>query len=330
MSAKRPGVSAIAGSAGRFVTVVVASHERPRRLKRLLDSLAEQTLDPARWDAIVVHDSGEETERVLREHPLTAAGRLRWVSRPPGVNPPGHQRNAGWRLAEAPLIAFTDDDCRADPGWLAALIAVAQQSPEAIVQGRTLPDPLEADAWRAPHARSVTTSPPELFVQACNVLYPRTLLERVGGFDEAEPLRSGEDTDLALRAQDAGAQVVGAPEALVHHSVEPYSAAEMIRLNWKWRDLARVAKRHPQVRDTLLLRVFWRPSHASLLLALAGLVAARRRPLLALLAAPYLRARLQRRGPRGATIELPGQVAVELAEIVTMLVGSARHHTLLI
>jgi GT2 family glycosyltransferase len=311
------------------VTVVVASHERPARLGRLLDSLAEQTLDSDRWDAIVVHDSGEETERVLREHPLTRDGRLRHVRRPPGVNPPGHQRNAGWRLAGAPRIAFTDDDCRADPRWLAALLVAAEQHPDAIVQGRTIPDPREAAVWSAPHARSVTTNPPELFVQACNVLYPRALLERVGGFDETEPLQSGEDTDLALRAQETGAPVVAAPGALIHHSVVSYSVGEMIRLNWKWRDLARVAKRHPQVRTTLLLGVFWRPSHARLLLALAGLAAARRRPALALLAVPYLRALLTRRGPRAVT-ELPGHVAVELAEIVTMLAGSVRHRTLLV
>jgi GT2 family glycosyltransferase len=175
----------------------------------------------------------------------------------------------------------------------------------------------------------VTTNPPELFVQACNALYPRALLERVGGFDETEPLQSGEDTDLALRARETGAAVVAAPAALIHHSVVSYSVREMIRLNWKWRDLARVAKRHPQVRETLLLGVFWRPSHARLLLALAGLAAARRHRALALLAVPYVRAKLAQRGPR-AVPELPGHVAVEVAEILTMLAGSARHRTLLI
>jgi GT2 family glycosyltransferase len=318
------------------VTVVIASHERPLRLRWLLNSLEEQTLEPERWDVVVVHDSaGERTQELLETHPLTRAGRLRHVRRPPGMNPPGHQRNTGWRLATAPRIAFTDDDCRADPGWLAALLAAAEAHPDAIVQGKTSPDPFDESVWSAPHARSVTTNPPELFVQACNALYPRELLERVGGFDETEPLQSGEDTDLALRAQEAGAPVVAAPAAQIHHCVESYSLVRMVRLNWKWRDLVRVAKRHPQVRETLVLGVFWRPAHARLLLALAGLAAARRHRALALLAAPYLRARLVERGTgpgplAAAAVQLPGRVVVELGEIVTMLVGSARHRTLLI
>jgi glycosyltransferase involved in cell wall biosynthesis len=317
------------------VTVVIASHERPLRLRWLLNSLEEQTLAPDRWDLVVVHDSGgERTQELLETHPLTHAGRLRHVRRPPGMNPPGHQRNTGWRLATAPRIAFTDDDCRADPGWLAALLASAEEYPNAIVQGRTSPDPFEEAVWSAPHARSVATHPPELYVQACNVLYPRELLERVGGFDETDPLQSGEDTDLALRAQEAGAPVV-ASEAQIYHCVESYSLARMLRLNWKWRDLVRVAKRHPQVRETLLLGVFWRPSHAKLLLALAGLAAARRHRALALLAAPYVHAKLTARGTgpgplAAAAVQLPGRVVVELGEIATMLVGSARHGTLLI
>jgi glycosyltransferase involved in cell wall biosynthesis len=318
------------------VTVVIASHERPLRLRWLLNSLEEQTLDPGRWDLIVVHDSaGERTQELLDTHPLTQAGRLKHIRRPPGMNPPGHQRNTGWRQATAPLIAFTDDDCRADPAWLEGLLAKAKENPGAIIQGKTGPDPFEENVWSAPHPRSVTTNPPELFVQACNVLYPKELLERVGGFDEAEPLQSGEDTDLALRAQEAGAPVVAALDARIYHCVESYSVTRMLKLNWKWRDLVRVVKRHPQVRDTLLLRVFWRPSHAWLLLALAGLAAARRHPVLALLAAPYLRGTLTTRGSgpaqlAAASVQLPGRVAVELGEIATMLVGSARHRALLI
>jgi GT2 family glycosyltransferase len=251
------------------------------------------------------------------------------------MNPPGHQRNTGWRAAAAPRIAFTDDDCRTDPRWLEELLRTAERNPGAIVQGKTGPDPYEEAIWSAPHPRSVTTNPPELYVQACNVLYPRDLLERVGGFDEAEPLQSGEDTDLALRAQQAGAPVVAALDARVYHCVESYSLTRMLKLNWKWRDLVRVVKRHPQVRETLLLGVFWRPSHARLLLALAGLAAARRHPAFALLAAPYLRASLTARGSgaaqlAAASVQLPGRIVVELGEIATMLVGSARHKALLI
>ncbi len=53
------------------ISVVVASHDRPYRLRWLLNALEEQTLDRDRWEVIVAHDSrGPETEALLREHPL--------------------------------------------------------------------------------------------------------------------------------------------------------------------------------------------------------------------------------------------------------------------
>ena len=37
----------------------------------------------------------------------------------PGTGAHGRQRNVGWRAAHAGVVAFTDDDCVVDPGWLA-------------------------------------------------------------------------------------------------------------------------------------------------------------------------------------------------------------------
>jgi GT2 family glycosyltransferase len=218
---------------------------------------------------------------------------------------------------------------------LEELLSISLAHPDAIVQGRTEPDPYELEVFAAPHARSITVDPPDPYVQACNVLYPRTLLDEVGGFDESEPLYAGEDTDLAWRAQAHGARVVPAPAAVVYHSVEAYSLAGMIRLAWKWRDLARVVKRHPRARATLPFRVFWKRSHLLLLLALAGLASASVRRPLGLLSAPYVTLRVARRGlgfrrVAISVLELPGQAAVDVAEMFALLAGSLKHRTLLL
>ena len=109
------------------ISVVVPSHDRPLRLRWLLNALEEQTLSEDRWEVIVGHDSaGPETERLLREHPLAARGVLRHATLPPGSAPPGANRNAAWRMARAPLIAFTDDDCRPPAEWLAVALAAGR------------------------------------------------------------------------------------------------------------------------------------------------------------------------------------------------------------
>jgi GT2 family glycosyltransferase len=306
------------------------------RLRWLLNALEEQTLDRDRWELVIVHDSGDDTERLLREHPLAAAGVLRHVRLPAGTGAPARQRNVGWREARAPLIAFTDDDCRPAPGWLEALLTAARQDGGAIVQGRTKPDPYEAEIMRwAPRARSMDVDPPGPHAQTCNILYPRDVLERIGGLDETFPYPAGEDWDLAVRGRNAGAAFVGAPDALVYHAVDTFSLVSAIRFNRRWQSLALVWKRHPEERRVLFWGLFWKRRHAFLLVAAAGVTLARHRPALALLTLPYIRDAMPHHGggPLGrarASVELLGRAAVDASEIWAMARGSLRHGTLVL
>src|SRR3546814_2372804 len=51
---------------------------------------------------------------------------------------PAPGRNAGWRAARAPVVAFIDDDCTPEPGWVAALArAFARNDRLGVAQGRT-------------------------------------------------------------------------------------------------------------------------------------------------------------------------------------------------
>ncbi|MFL5843970.1 MAG: glycosyltransferase family 2 protein [Solirubrobacteraceae bacterium] len=307
--------------------VCVASHRRPVRLRWLLDALTEQTIED--FEVVVCHDDGpgSETATLLADHPL--GERLRVVE-PAGRSDPGHQRNRAWRAAGAPLIVFTDDDCRPPAAWLERLLAAADAHPGAVVQGSVAPDPDEAHLLAlAPHARTLQVDPPAPYAQCANIAYPRELLERIGGFDEREPpLQGGEDTDLCRRAIEAGAAYVGAADALTWHAVEPGSLPSRLRSIARWQHLAFVVARHPQMREHLFARVFWRPSHAALPFALYGL--ARRRPLLALPWALLARPRYGN-SPRGlarAASELPGRLVVETTELGTAVRGSARYRTL--
>ena len=313
------------------VSVVVPSHARELRLWWLLNALEEQTLERDRYEVVLVHDyddAGFLAE--LDAHPLAVAGTLRCVRIEPGTGRPSRQRNLGWREARAELIAFTDDDCRPEPGWVAALLDAGAAAPGAIIQGATRPDPLESAVMAAPHYRTLRVEPPNLYAQTCNIAYPRELLERLGGFDEEMPAPAGEDTDLALRAAAAGTAQIAAGDAIVFHAVEEYSLPDAVRLNSKWQHLVYVIRKHPRLREELVGGIFWRRSHAELVLALAGLALARRRPLAAGLAIPYVRRALNRRGPRPrsrlvSALELPGQAVVDLAEVLTMVRGSVRY-----
>jgi hypothetical protein len=313
---------------------VIVSATRPLRLRWLLNALEEQTLPPECWEVVVVHNFDAATSaRFLDDHPLAAAGRLRAFGTPAGENVPARKRNVAWRTADAPLLAFTDDDCRPEPDWLERLLERSARTPGAVVQGATRPDPLEHDVFAAPHVHTLTVDPPGRAAQTCNILYSRELLERLGGFDPDAP--TGEDTELAMRAREAGAELVGAPAAVVYHCVEAHTLPSFVIRNLRWGGLAYVVARHPALRRECTLGVFWKQSHLTLLLALGGLAAGRRRRWAGLLALPYLVPELRRRGGRPvdvavAAAEVPGRLVNETAELLGMAAGSVRHRTLVL
>jgi GT2 family glycosyltransferase len=159
------------------------------------------------------------------------------------------------------------------------------------------------------------------------------LVERVGGFDERAI--TGEDIDLGIRAQEAGAPLVGARDAVVHHAVEVLSWREKVRSNQKWEHLAYVVKRHPQLREQCCMRIWWKREHFRAALALLGLLCAVRRPWAAVAVLPYYRLERYRFGgwPHQrlrALRWMPEFWLIELAEIATFVRGSVRYRTLLL
>jgi glycosyltransferase involved in cell wall biosynthesis len=318
------------------IAVVVPSHDRALRLRWLLNALETQTLPRDRFEVIVGHDSsGPETEELLQTHPLAQDGTLRHVTLPPGTAPPGRNRNAAWRLARAPLIAFTDDDCRPPREWLENALRSANANPGAIVQGRTVPDPVEMVtdmAWL--RKTQWVPDPPTPWCEACNIVYPRELLERVDGFDET--MYVGEDTDLALRARATGAEFVGDAVVETFHANDQIGLIDAMRGAQRWGGLSELVRRHPSMRDEFPMWFFWKRTHFWLLFAIAAWFLERRSRAWGVLAVPYVVHALPQghsQRPRGrirALLGLPHQLAVDVAEIVALIRGSIRHRKLML
>jgi hypothetical protein len=196
------------------------------------------------------------------------------------------------------------------------------------------PDPDELHLERAsPHAHTRRIDPPEPWAQAANIVYPRDLLERLGGFP-TEPTW-GEDTDLCVRAQRAGTPYVGAREVLTYHAVVPQSLLAHLRSLPRWADLPGMVRKNPEMREHFPMWIFWKRTHVWLGPAVAGAVLARRRGVgWGALALPYLIHTLPQQygtGPRGrarALSELPSRALIDLAEMAVLARGSIRWRTL--
>ena len=312
------------------MTVVVSTYNRPARLKRLLAGLRAQELPVHSFEVIVV-DNGSEgtaTQAVIAEELRRDELRLRTV-RHAVTRGPAAGRNTGWRLARAPLVAFTDDDCVPDARWLAVALALHRQRPGAIVQGRTEPDPGElASGGLLSHTVRIERLGPEY--HTCNIFYPRAVLESLGGFDERfGPAPAGEDTDLAWRAIERGHGTVFAADAVVFHAVERLGARGMLRLAARWSDVPRVFADHPQLRATLNRGVFWTVWHYLLwrsLLALFAPAWLRRMVLTLHLIALRRRARTAGAGAWA----IPYLIVHDIVECWALARGALRHRTLVL
>jgi GT2 family glycosyltransferase len=316
------------------VSVVVASHRREERLPLLLDALAEQTLARDRLEVVVAHTYEPTTaERILGGHELTRSSVLQQVRVGSGAIPPAVQRNAALRLASAPLVAFTDDDCRPEPDWLERLLAVAHANPGQIVQGATRPDPREAATLAALYVHTMGVDPPGQGWPTANILYERALIDRLGGFDERAV--TGEDVDLAVRAQRTGATVIAAPNAIVNHAVVELSLVEKLRYDSKWQHLAYVVKKNPELRARCGLGIFWEDRHLRAAVALAGLAGSRRRRWALAALVPYYLGEMNHFGEspraRARVIKrLPQLWLIDMAELGWFALGSLRYRTLLL
>jgi GT2 family glycosyltransferase len=312
------------------VSVVIATHGRETRLAFALDALAEQTLDRNSFEVVVVRDGPVDGLGTLPPDGLPV--RFIQLERRRG---PSVARNAGWKDARAPLIAFTDDDCRPSPEWLQRLLEAWRRTgtvADVVLQGRTEPDPDEAHLFHR-LARSQQITEPSDWYQCCNIAYPRELLERVGGFDPGFGF-GGEDTDLGLRAIESGAARVYADDAVAWHAVHTRGVSQAVREGLSWESLPLVFARHPRQREVILHRLFWKEAHERLLLAAAGVALARRTRGVSLLAAiPYLEHHWDRRlrpTPRriaGFAAYLPERVLSDAAELVGTARAALEHRT---
>ena len=212
------------------VSVVTCAYTH-QRWDALVDAVASaQRQDPPPHEVVVVIDHNHDLlSRAIAELP-----EARVFANEEGRGLSG-ARNTGARHAAGEIVAFLDDDARAQPGWLRAL-ARAFEDPTVIgAGGVALP------VWES---RVPSWMPPEfLWVVGCsyrglpptlaevrnpigaNMAFRRSVLERVGGFTDGigrvgrTPLGC-EETELSIRARAAtGGRIVQMPDATVEHRV---------------------------------------------------------------------------------------------------------------
>ena len=220
---------------------MICTRGRATSLRRCLDSVAG--LDPAPA-AVVVVDNGPE-DPAVRELVAARPG-VTYVAEPrPGLD---IARNAGWRSASTPLVAYTDDDVVVHPRWLGAL-AAGFDAPEVVaVTGLVLPASLETEAqqlfeqhWSFNKGFAARDFGPDFYTATrsrgapawevgagANMAFRRDFLERTGGFDErldAGAAGCSGDSEMWYRVLAEGLVCRYLPTAVCFHEHRRETAA---------------------------------------------------------------------------------------------------------
>lgn len=194
-----------------FISVIVPTRNRAALLDRLLKSLARVRYPT--WEVIVVDDgSTDDTRRVVEQHrdsglPVSYHYQT-WQKM-------GAARNLGISRARGIIVAFTDDDCVVEPGWLGAIADAFEAHPETLgVQGLTRTD----HRIMTPFTRQIEQLEGGQPYRTCNIAYRTDIVRDLGGFDPH--LIRGEDVVMGMRVLERG-PIVFAPNAVVLHPPRP-------------------------------------------------------------------------------------------------------------
>lgn len=230
-------------------SLVVATINRTNELGRLLRSLVEQ-----HWrmlDVIVVDQNPDDRLVPLLEE---FSGTLNINHLRDSRRGLSRARNTGLLYARRDIVAFPDDDCWYPANLLRSTARIFEQhsnidgltgisrdesgKPSAARWGLSAGPIRRNNVWE----RAVSVS----------VFLRRHVVEEVGGFDEtlgvgADTLwGSGEETDLLLRALEAGFRLYYDPEIIVHHPSSPrtYDVVSRSRAYQYGMGMGRVLRKH--------------------------------------------------------------------------------------
>lgn len=202
-------------------SVVVPTYERPAQLATCVRALSLLDYPRESFEVLIVDDGSARPPLEVVEQ-FGDALDVKLLERTKNAGPAA-ARNLGSRHGRGEFLAFTDDDCEPERGWLRAFASRFAEEPARIVGGRTanaLADNPYSETSQLiievvyEHFNQRATD--ARFFASNNFAVHAESFRAVGGFDEM--FRTSEDREFCARWRSRGLGLTYEPRAVVRHS----------------------------------------------------------------------------------------------------------------
>jgi succinoglycan biosynthesis protein ExoA len=250
------------------ISVVVVCYNALETIAACLTSLTNQEY-PDPWEVVVVDNNSTDgtldwIRAFSQEHP-----RLRLLINP--MRGIAVSRNIGWQQAQYDHIAYTDADCRVPSNWLSILAdGIRTYSLKSVnlaaVGGSNVPPgngslfyialALFLNSYLGSHGsvqgRCYDNDMAVPHLPTVNVLYKRSALQSVGGFDVGF-YNIGEDRDLSFRLCRAGYTLYYLKDGMITHAMRTNFRSWFYNMFIYGKGRMWLMRRHPKEINPVLL-----------------------------------------------------------------------------
>lgn len=211
------------------VSVIVATHNREATLASCLNSLKNQLFPKNKYEVIVVDNSSADNTKGIVSLFLKKSKLFKYIYEPKlGLS---IARNTGIIKAKSKIIAFIDDDARADKNWLKNLIEPFSENIWA-VGGEVNPIfEIKPPKWlpkKHKYAITIVNLGKKIkkvpYIVGTNMAFKKEVFKKIGFFDPkigqlGRSVVPGDEMDLCERITKAKGTILYTPYAIVNHLV---------------------------------------------------------------------------------------------------------------
>lgn len=260
------------------ISLIIPTYQRRDSVKRLIDALRSQTVQPDSFEVLVIIDGSKDgTEELVTQ--TKAAYRLTSITQPNRGR--AAACNTGIRNAQGELIVLLDDDMEPAPEFLSAHWMAHQSSKRLGVVG-AVPVRIRADSSPisyyiaerfGKHLERLSQPGYQLNLRdfySGNFSIRKERLLEVGLFDEDFKIYGNEDLELALRLRKGGISIRYCKDALAFQNYEKDFSALACDNLAKGKTAVLFVQKYPDVSSELKIGTYdeeswrWRMLRAAL------------------------------------------------------------------